>query len=94
MTASTICAEGGASATHGDVAVTSKKTEPVNRTADKTSDSTSAVMSRNLEMLAKARIGGWQTSAHQAGMPRDHNNFGRVSKNSGSAIIRSIAAWQ
>ena len=46
---SELSAEGGASATHGDAAVTSKNTAPVSRTADKTSDSTSAVMLRSLE---------------------------------------------
>src|SRR5690348_7465834 len=49
FTASAICADGGASATHGEAAATSKNTAPVSRTAERTSDSTSAGMAISLE---------------------------------------------
>src|SRR5215813_4036782 len=44
MTSSAIRAAGGASATHGDLALTSKNTDPDSCTADRTSDSASVLI--------------------------------------------------
>jgi hypothetical protein len=44
MTSSAICAAGGASATHGDLAVTSKNTDPDSCTAERTSDNASVLI--------------------------------------------------
>src|SRR5215472_14878689 len=46
MTLSAIRAAGGASATHGDLALTSKKTDPDSCTAERTSDSASVLIAR------------------------------------------------
>src|SRR5215831_13589457 len=46
MTSSAIRAAGGASATHGDLAVTSKNTDPDSCTAERTSDSASVLIGR------------------------------------------------
>src|SRR5690349_2369191 len=46
MTSSAICAAGGASSTHGDLAVTSKNTDPDSCTAERTSDSASVLIGR------------------------------------------------
>src|SRR6516164_2434891 len=48
MTSSAIRAAGGASATHGDLAVTSKNTDPDSCTAERTSDSASVLIARIL----------------------------------------------
>src|SRR5262245_1258515 len=48
MTSCAIRAAGGASATHGDLAVTSKNTDPDSCTAERTSDSTSVLIARTL----------------------------------------------
>src|SRR6516164_7232696 len=48
MTPSAICASGGASATHGDFAVTSKDTDPDSCTAERTSDNASVLIGRTL----------------------------------------------
>src|SRR5215472_11581546 len=46
MTSAAIRAAGGASATHGDLAVTSKNTDPDSCTAERTSDSASVLIGR------------------------------------------------
>src|SRR5262249_16815267 len=46
MTSCAIRAAGGASATHGDLAVTSKNTDPDSCTAERTSDSASVLIGR------------------------------------------------
>src|SRR6516225_7344434 len=48
MTSCAIRAAGGASATHGDLAVTSKNTDPDSCTAERTSDSASVLIARTL----------------------------------------------
>src|SRR3974390_775032 len=53
VTSLAICAPGGASATHGDLAVTSKKTDPDKRTAERTSDNASVLIG----MTSDTRLG-------------------------------------
>ena len=48
MTSCAIRAAGGASATHGDLAVTSKNTDPDSCTAERTSDSASVLIAKTL----------------------------------------------
>src|SRR5215471_12590562 len=48
MTSSAIRAAGGASATHGDLALTSKNTDPDSCTAERTSDSASVLIAKTL----------------------------------------------
>jgi hypothetical protein len=50
MTSEATCAAGGASATHGDFAVTSKNTDPDKRTAERTSDNASVLIDMNLQV--------------------------------------------
>ena len=88
MTSEAICAAGGASATHGDFAVTSKNTDPDKRTAESTSDNASVLIDVDLHLTAAASDGRiedrWQTFRT---IERDDNKSGRSSKRPGSPII-------
>src|SRR6516162_2431653 len=88
MTWSAICAAGGASATQGDLAVTSKNTDPDNCTAERTSDSASVLIGtlRRTMALSATRPGHASTCSGRSS--KDDSRSGGSSKRSGGAIIQ------
>ena len=86
MTSEAICAAGGASATQGDVAVTSKNTDPDKCTAERTSDNASVLIDMNLHVSEIGRSGLSVATSRTIG--QDDNNSGRSSKKPGSPIIQ------